>query len=241
MWLGWLTAAALAQVPTCEKVGMAQIADLQAPAVVVLGERRGIWPDLLRAERLIHRLKRDHAVTLALEAVHTDKQPVLDQYTDGKIALSDVPELTGWGEYWGIPWASYQGVVSTGAVGVDLIAMGVDAQLRPAEDTVPLPPGYVHVLLEAVGEHAVPVELESQFVQTVAWKDYRMAANAIEKWNGEGVLVVLADRLHVEGGMGVQWQAQLLTQSPVSSVLLADGNTPCYPGDRIWREHMLDR
>lgn len=238
MWF-WLTAA-LAQTPTCEKVSLAQVADVQAPAVIVLGERRGIWPDLVRAERLIARLQRDHHVTVALEAVHVDKQPVLDQYTSGSIGLSDVPELTGWGEYWGIPWSAYQGVVAAGELGADLIAIGVNAELRPAQDTIPLPPGYLHVLLDAVGEHAVPVELESQFVQTVAWKDHRMAANAIEAWDGEGVLVILADRLHVEGGMGVQWQAQRLTEVPVTSVLLANANTPCYPGDRVWKDHPFD-
>lgn len=240
MWIAWLTAA-LAQTPTCEKVGLTDIAEVQAPAVIVIGERRGIWPDLLRAERLIQRLRQDHAVTVALEAVHVDKQPVLDQYTAGDITLSDVPELTGWGEYWGIPWQAYQGVVATGELGANLIAIGVNAQLRPNEDTIPLPPGYLHVLLDAVGEHAVPVELESQFVQTVAWKDYRMAKNAVTAWDGKGVLVILADRLHVEGGMGIQWQAQRMTDVPVTSALLASAETPCYPGDRIWRDHPFDR
>ena len=241
MWTVWLAAAGLAQVATCEKVGLAQIADVPSPAVIVVGERRGVWPDLLRAQRLVGRLARTGPVTVALEAVAVDKQPVLDQFTSGSIPLTDVPELTEWNAYWGIPFSGYQGLVSTGQTGVKLVAMGVEPELRPDDVPVPMPPGYLHIILDAVGEHAIPVELEPDFVQTMAYRDYRMAKAAIDGWDGEGVLVIVADRLHVEGGMGIQFQAQLMTEAPVSSVLLANAASPCYPNDRIWKDHPFDK
>lgn len=241
MWFGWFVASALAQAPTCVKVSGAEIAAVDAPAVIVLGERRGIWPDLLRAERLVNRLHARGPVTVALQSVRVEHQPILDQLMAHSIGLRDVPALTDWTNTWGIPWPSYEGLVSTGEVGVKLVAIGVDDQPRPADTPIPMPPGYLHVLLDAVGEHALPVDLEDDFVQLMAWKDHRMAQAAISQWDGQGVLVIVVDRLHVEGGLGVAWQAQRLTDRPVSAALLADGQSPCYANDRIWREHPLDR
>ena len=90
----------------------------------------------VRAEKLIHRLRRDNHVTVAFEAVHTDKQPVLDQFTSGSIELNDIPELTNWGEYWGIPWQAYQGVFATGELGVDLIAIGQGSRSGPRRSLI---------------------------------------------------------------------------------------------------------
>lgn len=241
MWFGWMMTAALAQVPTCEKVGLGAVIDVEAPAVIVLGERRGIWPDVLRAERVVGALSRRGPVTVAVESVAADKQPVLDQFADGKIGLRDVPELAGWTEYWRIPWSAYEGLFALGPTGVRFTAVGVDKQIRPADERVPMPPGYLHVLLDAMGEQAMPVELEPEFIEQVAWRDHRLARGAIASWSGEGYLVILVDRLHVEGGKGVSWQAQQLTEHPVSSVLLANAHTPCYPTDRVWKDHPLDR
>jgi uncharacterized iron-regulated protein len=237
----WLTTLASAQAPTCELVGMKDLASIAAPAVLVLGERKGMWPDLIRAERLLHALKREHPVTLAIQAVHPDKQPVLDRYVDGNTALGDLPDLLAFSTHWAHPWTSYQTLISTGETGVDLVALGHEPELRPPEQELPLPPGYVHVMLDAIGEHALPVDLEPRFVQTVAWSDHRMAKTAIEAWDGQGYLVILADRMHVEGGLGISWQASRLTEASVHSVLLANAQTPCYAGDKVWRDHPFDK
>ena len=240
MWWTLLMATALAQ-NTCEKVGLSTIADVPAPAVIVLGERPGAWPDLLRVEKLVHKLRRDEQVSLAFQAVNRDKQSVLDQFEDAKLRQTDLPSLLDWAAHWTMPFDHYQPLIAMAELDVQLIAAGSDVELRPADARVPLPPGYIHILMDAVGENPLPVQTESTFVQTMAWRDYNIANTAIQQWNGEGYLIILADRLHVEGNKGVQWQAARLTEHPVQAVLLADGNSPCYAGDRIWREHMLDR
>lgn len=232
---------ASAQTPSCEKIGLPDLLQIEAPAVLVLGERKGMWPDLLRAERLVARLNTRDAVTLALEAVSPDKQPVLDAFEAGEGRLSELPELLEWGASWGHAWSSYQGLFQYGQSGVEFVGIGHPPSLRPAEVPIPLPPGYLYVLLDAMGEHALPVDLEPRFVQTVAWRDYQLAKTAIEQWSGEGYLLILADRLHVEGSLGIGFQAQRMTDAAVHNVLLANAQTPCYAGDMVWRDHPLDR
>ena len=198
-----------------------------------------MWPDVLRAERLVAKLARTGPVTVAVQAVHQDKQPVLDQYTAGQIGFQDIPGLSGWNEYWHAPFSSYEHLFGLGP-SLSWTAIGVSPAPRPEDQRIPMAPGYLGVLLDAMGEQAMPVELEPEFVEQIAWMDHRMARTAIDAWSGEGVLVILVDRLHVEGGKGLSWQIQQMTEAPVSSVLLANAQSPCYPGDRIWKDHPLD-
>lgn len=241
MLLSLVTAAALAFAPapaagatTCAPARIGEVASISAPAVIVLGERKGTQPDLLRAERVVHRLAKQGPVTLALEAVHREVQPVLDQYAAGRAQPGDLPALLRWSEHWGFPWRPYERLVTSAVVGVDVLAAGLDRGGRPPQGQVVVPPSYIHVLADAMGEHPVPVELEGAFVEAVAWRDHAIARHAVENWSGEGWLVIVADRLHVEGGKGIGWQAQRLTQAPVHTFLLAGGG-PCYPGDRVLR------
>lgn len=237
MW-GWLfTACAVAAPPEggCARVSIGDIARLPAPAVIVLGERKGHQPDLRRAETIVGKLHRLGKVTLALEAVHRDAQPILDRFAEGGMPASDLPGLLGWDAYWRFPWPPYQGLVGSGAWGVDVIAVGLTPGPSPADAQFPTPPGYVHVLADTMGEHPIPVELESGFVQTVAWRDYALARHAVEGWDGSGWLVLVTDRLHVEGGLGVSWQAQRLTTAPVHAFLLTDAGSRCYAGDQLLR------
>ena len=79
----------------------------------------------------------------------------------------------------------------------------------------------------------MPVALESDFVEAMAWRDHRLAKNALAGWNGEGTLVVLVDRFHVEGGKGVSWQLQRMTDVPVRVLLLSDGGATCQAGESL--------
>jgi hypothetical protein len=106
---------------------------------------------------------------------------------------------------------------------------------KPADAALAVPPVYIHVLADALGEGPMPAELETRFVEQVAWIDTQLATKALEGWNGEGFLVVLVDRLHVQGGLGVAWQLERLTELPVSAALLADAGTRCVESDRILR------
>jgi hypothetical protein len=111
------------------------------------------------------------------------------------------------------------------------VAAGVAPSLPPEGTIAPQPPAYIHVLGPPMGEHPVPVELEARYLSMVAYTDHRVALRAVEAWNGQGSLVILADRLHVEGGKGISWQAGLLTEAPVHSVMLKQSDSPCYAGD----------
>lgn len=230
-----LAAVALASSPTtCSTVPFSEVWSIPPPAVIVLGERKGTQPDLLRAERVVRRLSRQSAVTLALEAVHHEQQPILDRYAQGAITPFDLPDLLRWREHWSFPWSSYERIVTSAVLGVNVVAVGLDPGPRPPEARFPVPPGYVHVLADAMGEHAMPVTLESSFVELVAWRDHTMAQRAVSAWDGEGYLVILADRLHVEGGKGIGWQVGRLTEAPVHSYLLASTGA-CYAGDKVLR------
>lgn len=232
MWV-LVIAAALAQEP-CAKVGMGHVMSLPAPAVVVLGERKATQPDLVRAHRIVGRLAARAPVTLALEAVDRSVQPVLDEVASTR-DIEGLEDKLAFHEHWGFGYAPYAPLVERAALGVKVVGVGLPRGPRPADVPVPLPPGYMHVLRDGMGEQEVPTELESRFVQMVAYRDHSIASRAIGSWSGEGYLVILADRLHVEGNKGIQWQAQRMTAAPVHAFLLADAGAACYPGDQILR------
>lgn len=233
MW--WWLAAALAQ-DACTYVGMSDITSVSAPAVIVLGERHGFQPDLGRASRVAHALQRRGPVTVALEAVHARFQPILDDFARGRMEPSDLPELMSWEDSWGFPYAPYQPLVTGSRAGMKVVAAGLDLGPRPDDQPVPLPPRYMEILRPAMGDHTIPPESEGRFVQAMAWRDYRIAEIALSAWSGQGYLVIVTGRGHVEGGKGVAWQAQRMTQVPVQGYVLKAGpDAPCWPGDQLWR------
>jgi hypothetical protein len=118
---------------------------------------------------------------------------------------------------------------------VDLLLDVPLGERKPPDVTLAVPPVYFHVLADALGEGPMPPELETRFVEQVAWIDQQLATKALEGWTEEGYLVVLVDRLHVQGGLGVAWQLERMTEVPVSAALLADAGTRCVESDRILR------
>ncbi|MCB9691764.1 MAG: ChaN family lipoprotein [Alphaproteobacteria bacterium] len=222
---------AAAHAGDCAQTTLADLAETPGPAVFVLGERRGTQPDLGRAARLVARLRASgEPVTVALQAVQADKQPVLDRYGNGEVALTDLPGLLDWQGSWGFPWTAYQRLVTGAIHGDRVVGVGLPLERQPEGAIAPRPPGYIQVLSDAMSGHYMPPQLEPAFVQTVSWLDHRTALEAMQNWSGEGYLVVVADRLHVEGGKGIGWQLQRLVEAPVASVLLG-GPGACYDGD----------
>lgn len=232
--LVWLFAAWAQE--SCEYVTFAEIAAIEAPAVVVLGERHGFQPDLARAAKVVRSFDRRAPVTVALEAVHSKYQPVLDGFAEGKVEAVDLPALTRWDDDWGFPYAPYAPLVTASRFGAKVVGAGLDLGPRPEDRAVPLPPRYIDVLRPAMAGHTMPPEKEGGFVQAMAWRDFRIAEAAMNGWSGEGYLVVVTGRGHVEGGKGVAWQAQRMTQAPVHAFVLKPGpEPPCWEGDRLWR------
>jgi uncharacterized iron-regulated protein len=230
----------LAAAPTCELITAGNIRDIQPPAVIVLGERHATQPDLRRANRIVNHLQTVAPVTLALEAVQHNKQVVLDNFAANKLSETDLPELLDWQNSWGFPYKPYAPLVSAAQNAVTVIGAGLELGMRPVNRTTPIPNGYINILRDAMGEHDMPVEMEGRFVQSMAWRDFSIANNAVQKWDQKGYLVILVGRGHVEGGKGVQWQAQRMVGVPVHSFVLAWANPPCYAGDKVWKPSLFE-
>lgn len=230
-----LSAPAHAQeTNACEHIKLKDLVSEPGPGVLFLGERHGVRRDLNRARRIVNKLSRLGPVTLGLEAVPASQQSVLDRLSLGRMPFDALPEALDWENDWGFSFSAYEKLLQLHErEEITLVGVGQPLQLRPEDQTLPLPPGYAMVLADTMGEGPVPVELESRLVQTVAWHDHRIAASALADWSGRGWLVVVVDRNWVEGGLGVAWQATRLTEAPVSSALLADAGTRCYRGDRV--------
>jgi hypothetical protein len=228
--------AAVAAAQECERVPLGKLASTATPAVIVLGERKGTLPDLTRARKLVSKLSLRGPVTLAIQAVPADRQDALDALAAGTMSVAQLPSALDWENTWGFPFEAYQPLFELAGPQVRLLAIGQRYEPLPEGTTLPMPPGYMNVLADTMGDSPVPVLLEFPFVSTVSWADHRLAKSATERWSGEGALVILVDRFHVQGGLGVTWQAQLLVNAPVTSQLLASGEGICYPGDRTFPE-----
>jgi hypothetical protein len=234
MWIS-LFLAATAQ-GACTTSTLATVAQQPAPAVLVLGERRGMQSDASRALRLVKRLRKKGPVTLAIQAVPVEHQPDIDAYEAGALTEEQLALKLNLGNSWGFDGPGYQKLIRAGkALDINVVAAGVEAIPAPATAIVPVPPAYMHVLGDPMGEHPIPVELEGRYTAMVAYVDHRVALRAVEAWGEQGYLVIFADRLHVEGSKGISWQATMLTSSPALSVLLKASDTPCYSGDIVLR------
>jgi hypothetical protein len=229
----WSLVAVASAQQTCEKTSLGKLAALPTPGVFVLGERKGTLPDLARARKLVLKLLKRGPVTVAVQAIRREHQAELDAYTSGSVLVGALPATLDWENTWGFPFEAYVPLLETSADGAKLVAIGQDYALRPQDAELTVPPGYIHVLADGMGDSPVPAELESTLAQTVAWADHRFAAAAIEAWDGQGALVIVVDRYHVEGGMGVQWQARTLTDKGVEAAILANADSRCYPGDKL--------
>src|SRR5688572_17423981 len=120
-----LAQAALAQAqeaPTCGRTSVGRLAKQAAPAVIVLGERKGTLPDLGRAKRLVKKLAKKGPVTLALQAVRVDHQEVLDRVSGGQLPIEQVPTALDWENSWGFPFEAYAPLLEL--EGVKLLGIG---------------------------------------------------------------------------------------------------------------------
>jgi uncharacterized iron-regulated protein len=235
MMYAWFISTALGATPRCTEVGIREITSIQPPHVLVLGERHGTQPDLRRALRVVRRLARKAPVTVALEAVHESGDSTLQAFARGELPRRELASALHWQETWGFPWGPYRPLVHRALRGDTLVAAGPTLESAPDDANFPVPSGYFAILSDAMAQHPVPPAFQDKFVRSMAWRDYRIAESARRAWNGEGFLVVVTGRGHVEGGKGVPWQLAKQTQAPVTAAILARGvDAPCYAGDRIW-------
>jgi len=245
MWLFALTLStltAIASAGTCTAIDASDILAVPPPAVIVLGERPGDSLDGKRAARLVHRLSAAGPVTLALEALPVAAQPTLDQYAAGDIETERLADRLDWQNTVAFPYRPYAGLVTAAVDGVHVVAASAPPETPPADAQIALAPGYLSVLRDGLGGHDLPLPLEARYARTAAWRDVRIATAGITAWDDRGYLVIVTHRARVEGGFGVPWQASLLTRAPVHAFTLAwGGDPPCYSGDRVWRETLMER
>lgn len=232
----WLLTVAVAH--ECEDVSLDELAAISGPAVLVLGERHGSKPDMKRAHRLVKALVARGPVQLGMEAVHESNQAVLDAYANGEVRSGKLSSALQWEETWGYAWQPYKKLVFSGRKGVRVRAAGLDLGPKPDDRDVELPDGYREVLMASLGAHGeeMPEHIKERFPTSMAWRDFRIAELSAEGWSGEGYLVVLTGRGHVEGGRGTNWQLAKLVDAPVHSVVLAHEGARCEAGDRLWKD-----
>lgn len=223
-----------AQSGACEKVGIGKITSDAAPHVLFLGARHASRRDLARARRIVKKLADQGPVTLAMEPVWAGSQRALDRLQNQRLRFERLEEALRWSENFPYSFQPYERLLQMHELpNVTLLAAGQPIELVPDGQTVAVPAGYSAVLGDATGDGPVPASLSDRFTETVAWHDRRVAQTALDGWSGEGWLVVLVDRTWVEGGLGMPWQADQLTDVAVSSALLANAKTRCYDGDRV--------
>jgi uncharacterized iron-regulated protein len=220
----------------CSEVAIETFVDVEAPAVFVLGERHGDASDMIKAWRVVKRLRKTgKPVRVALEAVHESNQGVLDQHAAREVRTGRLPEALRWDETWGFAWVPYKRLVASGKKGVEVRAAGLDLGPKPDDREVELPEGYAeHLMAKMAGmHHQMSPEIMGRFPTSMAWRDFRIGELAISDWSGEGYLVVLTGRGHVEGSWGTNWQLAKLTDAPVHSVVLGHEGAACLEGDRL--------
>ena len=220
----------LPAVAACPETTVADlVAEVPAPAIVVLGERHGERKELRRAAEVVEALAARGPVTVALEAIHADHQDAATALTEhGK--KGRFKRDSEWKRSWGFPLGAYWPVIRQATDGVVLVGAGLDLGPAPAEREIRIPDGYEAALLEAMEGHEMSDEVRARFARSMAWRDLRIAELAVDGWSGEGTLVILTGRGHVEGGRGVTFQLEALSDAPVRAALLDGEDAECPAG-----------
>lgn len=210
-----------------------QSAIVDAPAVIVLGARRGMQPDHLRAGEVIRRLSRRGPVTLAVDIITTEGEVWHQQYIANGFGDDALPLALRWDAEVGFPWSVYRPLLTNDRI--TWVGVGVAYGRTPAEDAmIQIPMTLGDRIRESSGGHDVPAGRQESLMRTIAWQEQEMATAAVNAWNGEGYLVLLADRFRVQGEGGLSWQVARQTSAPVSTHLLAWGLDWCDTNDRVF-------
>jgi uncharacterized iron-regulated protein len=245
LWTSCALAGPSAVAAPCVRVSVSDLVDeaaAQPASIVVLGERHGHAGDLNRAARVVAGLLAKDAsarVTVALEAVAEGRGEVVSLWRAGNRA-DDLEALLDWSVSWGFDYAPYRPLLEASSDRVDVVEAGPPLSKRPEDAFFPVPPNYGEALQAMFGADAHPVTRE--FVAAMAWRDHRIASLSIEGWLGadgtpRGPLVVVTGRGHVEGGLGVAWQAQRLRPEArvIGATLGLGGAARCGDDDRYLR------
>lgn len=225
MLLSWMAQAA------CPTTSVQALVDqVEAPAIVVLGERHGHRRELKRAARVVEAFAARGPVTVALEAVRGERQEAVEAFADHGRRCRLKRDLD-WKETWGYRYGAYWRTLRQGRDGVRLVGAGLALGPAPAGKAIAIPDGYEEQLAEAMEGHELPPDMKARFTRSMAWRDLRIGELAVAGWDGEGVLIILTGRGHVEGGRGTPWQLRRQVQVPVHAALLDAEDAECPAGN----------
>ena len=206
---------------------------VDAPAVVVLGARRGMQPDHLRAREVVRRLRRRGNVTLAVDVVTTQGEIWHQQHVANGFGDDVLPLALRWDTEVSFPWSVYRPLLTNKKI--SWVGIGVDnSEMPDPEESIQVPLGIGDRVRDASGGHDVPSSRQDALMRTIAWQEQQMASSALDAWDGEGYLVVLADRFRVQGSGGLKWHLERKTESKVEAYLLAWGFDRCEMNDKVF-------
>jgi len=212
---------------------------------VLIGEGHAVLCDHgVQARALQAMAGAGHAPAVGLEMVSVDKEPVLEQFSHGRIPLDKLEKVVDWRTVWGYPFDLYRPVFEVVAkLGLPVAALNLPggvvrslsakgaAGLTPQEaawmpyQLIPPPPAQRESLRQEYEMHRqfLPKEKSAdrdleRFMEVQAAWDSKMAEAAVEVRNKyEKPVAVLAGAGHVEHGWGIA--SRLLGLDPGATIL----------------------
>ncbi len=215
---------------------------------VLIGESHGSYCDHAAQASFLRLLANKGPLAVGLEMVPTDKQPVLDQFNEGKIPVETLPQNLDWAGIWGHPFPPYKPVFQTVRdLGLPVYGLNVprrimkrvrerllDAGLEnrspkisPEERQflpkriIPPPKEQEHWLLEQMAAHQGKIENRDKkkfFLVQSLW-DTTLAEKAVGlRTTGNRPVAILTGAGHVTHGWGVAHRLKIL--DPQGEILL---------------------
>jgi uncharacterized iron-regulated protein len=232
------------------------VARLGSARFVLVGENHDQACDHAVQAALLGRLGAGWSV--GLEAVAVDRQPVLDRFNAGSVAVDALPAALGWAEAWGFPFGLVQALFAeaarlktpvfalnaprdlvreAGRKGVEGLSPGQRALLPP--EIVPPPPDQQAMLREAFAGHAHgaagpdPELAFQRFVLVQSLWDSQMAWEAARRVRETGrPMLVVAGAGHVRRGWGIAHRlARWVPDAAVVTVVPWRVDGPIDPAD----------
>jgi len=238
-WFIWLTLAFADD--SCRTITLPDITAVPEPAIIVLGERRGVAMDNLRAVKVLKALhkKTESPVTVAVDVVHHKYQHVFEQYSTGALDILQLEDALSWRTHTEVSFTPYRKLFATAVTGGTIHAVGTDLKPPPPEITPPTPGVYPSIVNSVVPDGELGFGLDAKISKTMAYWDYLVANRAANEWDGRGYLLIVTERARVEGGGGIPWQLVRQQDTPVYSFLLAWADPYCAKGDNVWAQNPL--
>lgn len=215
------------RLPSGEPIDVDTLAALLAEAeVVYVGERHDAPADHAVQAALVRLIR---PTLLGMEMFSRPVQGALDAYARGELDEATFVERTEWNERWGMPFELYADVVrSSRDVGARIIAInaprewtraisragldGLPAEIRSALPELDLTnAAHRAMVMEALSGHSShggvamePAALERFYLAQLVW-DETMGESVARALSDEpnARMVVVAGRMHIQGGLGI--------------------------------------